>query len=302
MKTLLLFLLLTTFCFAQNAKVTAYRLVETVDDGPCSIVSYINWAEGGLLSYATAESYDQELIKNLITIKKQAKKWKKSDCGCNGRYGLQWGSIPNMYVIESKNGNDTLFTNRNNTQVIFPKYQAGHEDKEGVLAKALTGNIKEFFEHDFSSQIRSLFFPEENDSITADKVLYEGKPVHNFITKDFENNTGNFRLVSSESFYGSIERKYAFANDTIRFYQKDSNAIISDPDSRWNIDGIKVGDHEELLKQKYPKSTEIQKYYHIRYEDIKRKYFYWVLLTDKKGSITYFIKDHVIDKIEVNLD
>jgi hypothetical protein len=298
----LLLLLFTTACLAQNAKVTAYRLVATVDDGPCSIVSYVNSAEGGLLSYVTAESNDQQLINNLLIIKKQAKKWKKSDCGCNGRYGLQWGSIPNMYVIESKNGNDTLFTNHNNTQVIFPKYEAGHEDKEGILARTLTGNIKEFFEHDFRNQIRSLFFPEENDSITADKILYQEKNAVKIFNKNFEKDTGKFKLVSRDSLYNDIERKYAFNNDTIRFFGNNIDITITYPDSGWNVGGLKVGDAEEKLIAKYPLSTSIQKYYHIRYEDIVRNYFYWVLLADKKGSITYFIKDYVIDKIEVNLN
>jgi hypothetical protein len=55
------------------------------------------------------------------------------------------------------------------------------------------------------------------------------------------------------------------------------------------------------LIAKYPASTKIQKYYNIRYEDIKRQYFYWVELSGDAGNITYLIKDHLIDTIKINL-
>ena len=151
MKYLTILLLLCCFSNAQEfKKVTAYRVINAHDDGACSIKTLVETeSRASFLTYVTAESHDTELMTNLVELKKKAKRWKKSDCGCNGKPGLQWGSIPNMFVIEEQSGNDTIYTNHDNTQIIFPEKQAGHHDEKGLLQKALTGNIKEFFDLDF---------------------------------------------------------------------------------------------------------------------------------------------------------
>ena len=261
MKTLLLFLLLTTFCFAQHAKVTAYRLVNEHDDGPCSVKTYVKYPEQYYETYVTAESTDPVFVENLLKLKKEARKWERTNYNCSRRC-IGCDMVHNMFVIKYNGSSDTILAARNNDILIFSEKEKAYLDKNEVLKKMFPENIKEFFEHDFETQVRSFVFWEENDSITADKVLYKGKRVHDFITKDFEYDTGNFRLASSDSLYGSMERKYAFANDTVRFYQKDSKAIISDPDSGWNIDGIKVGDREVAQAEisKINRNTKILPY------------------------------------------
>ena len=122
---------------------------------------------------------------NLIELKKKAKRWKKSDCGCNGKPGLQWGSIPNMFVIEMQTGNDTVYTNHDNTQIIFPEKQAGHHDKKDLLQKALTGNIKEFFDLDFEKQYIRHWFVGVRDSIPYEKVMFRGRQMYGITEEKF---------------------------------------------------------------------------------------------------------------------
>jgi len=160
-------------------------------------------------------------------------------------------------------------------------------------------DIKEFFKHDFDRQIKSIFI-REDDSITSDKIRYKGELATDFFNEHFENAPGNFQQIKKDSLYGELGRIYAYNNDTIRYY-KEINITVTNRDSGWDIGEFKIGDTENALITKYPASTKIQKYFNIRYEDIKRNYFYWVALTEDKGNITYIIKDHIIDKIEISL-
>ena len=295
---LLLIILFTTACFAQNVKVTAYRLVHDHEDGPCSVKTYVENPLMSYQTYVTAESDDSIFAENLLKLKKEARKWRKTDYFCSARV-IGGSMIHNMFVISYNGVNDTILSTLYNDMIIFPGEEKAYSDKKEVLKKMLPRNITEFFKHDFRSQIRSLYFPEENDSITSDKILYQEKHAIKIFNKDFEKDTGKFKLVNRDSLYNDIEREYAFNNDTIFFHEDDIKITITNPDSGWNVGGLKVGDTEELLKSKYPESTKIQKYSLIRYEDIQRQYFYWVILKEKKGNITYFIKDHLIEKIKI---
>lgn len=295
----LLLLFFTVTCFAQNTKIIAFRLVNEDDDGPCSIISYVKWHNEGFQNYVTAESSDSTFAENLLSLKKISKKWKKRNHFCESRT-IGGDMTHNMFTIEYKGKRDTILTTYNNEMIVFPGTGIAYVDENQVLKKMFTGNIKEFFEHDFNKQIRALFMPE-NDSITSDKILYKGEPAINFISKDFKSQLSQFKHISSDSVYNEIKRKYAYTNDTVQFYKNNIDITLTSPDSNWNIDWVKPGDSEELLFQKYPTSTKIPKYNLIKYEDIKRKYFYWVELIGNKGSITYHIKDHIIEKIEINL-
>jgi hypothetical protein len=182
--------------------------------------------------------------------------------------------------------------------IIFPNKKVAYTDKKHLLKKSFPKEIKNLYNHNFSQQIRSLVI-RENDSISTNKVIYEGKLISNIINSEFENHPGKFKLVSKDSLFNDIERIYTYDKDTIR-YHRTIEIIITNPDSDWNVGGLKIGDTEEKFRTKYPTSARVQKYYNIRYEDIIRQYFYWVMLSDNKGSITYFIKDQAIEKIEID--
>lgn len=300
MKKILFLLLITSLAYSQDkAKVTAYRLIEGFDDGPCSIKSYVKYHNEFSESYVTAESNDSIFIQNLLKLKTTAKKWQKRQHGC--ARGWDMDMIPNMFVIESGFKKDTVFTYYGNDRIIFPEKNVAYLDKEEVLRKMLPKNIKDFFEHDFLSQLRSKSFLEKNDSVTADKILLNGKRATEIFDVDFDIHPGNFRKIREIPLDNYTEKTYTFNNDTVYQYDKQVKITITNSNSGWDVGGLKVGDSEKKLIALYPLSTSIQKYYHIRYEDNVRNYFYWVLLADKKGSITYFIKDHVIDKIEISL-
>jgi len=124
----LLFLLLPICCFAQNTKVTAYRLVNENDDGPCSVKSYIRWSEGGPLSYVTAESNDVAFARDLLTLKNLSKKWKKEKHFCTP-LSLSSDMTHNMFVIEYNGKNDTILADKYNTMIVFPDKAKRYLDK-----------------------------------------------------------------------------------------------------------------------------------------------------------------------------
>lgn len=294
----LLLLFLTVTCFAQNTKITVYRLVNEDNDGPCSISSYVKYHNDGFLNYVTAESNDSIFAKNLLSLKKISKKWKKRNHFCEPRT-IGGNMTHNMFTIEYKGKRDTILTTYNNEMIVFPGTGIAYVDEKQVLKKMFTGNIKEFFDHDFKKQIMALYI-RENDSIPFNKILYK-ESMRDFSIEDFKNQSGKFKFISSDSLYENIRLKYTDGNDTIQFYKNRIDISITSSNSNWNIDQVKPGDSEELLFQKYPISTKIPKFYLIRYEDIKRKYFYSVELIGNKGNITYLIKDRIIEKIEINL-
>lgn len=294
----LLLLFFTVTCFAQNTKIITYRLVNEDVDGPCSISSYVKWHNEGFLNYVTAESSDSIFAKNLLSLKKTSKKWRKTNLFCKPRI-IGGDMIHNMFIIEHKGKRDTILATYNNEMIVFNNETKAYIDKNRVLEKMLPQNIKEFFDHDFKKQIMALYI-RENDSIPLNKILYK-ESMRGFSIEDFKNLSDQFKLISSDSLYENIQRKYTDGNDTIQFYKNHIDITITSPDSNWNIDKVKPGDSEKLLFQKYPTSTKKPKFYLIRYEDIKRRYFYWVELIGNKGSITYFIKDRIIEKIEISI-
>jgi hypothetical protein len=68
-----------------------------------------------------------------------------------------------------------------------------------------------------------------------------------------------------------------------------------------NIGGIKPGDREGKIFKMYPASTKIKMVYKMRFEDIKRTYIYRVTIRDDAGYINYFIKDNIVESIDVYL-
>lgn len=294
----LLLLFFTVTCFAQNTKITVYRLVNEDDDGPCSISSYVKYHNEGFLNYVTAESNDSIFAKNLLSLKKISKKWRKTNLFCKPRI-IGGNMIHNMFIIDHKGKQDTILATYNNEMIVFNNETKAYIDKNRVLEKMLPQNIKEFFDHDFKKQIMALYI-RENDSVPFNKILYK-ESMRDFSIEDFKNQSDKFKFISSDSLYENIRLKYTDGNDTIQFYKNRIDISITSSNSNWNIDQVKPGDSEELLFQKYPISTKIPKFYLIRYKDIKRKYFYSVELIGNKGNITYLIKDRIIEKIEINL-
>jgi hypothetical protein len=294
MKILTTLLFLTTLCFAQNKpKLTAYRLVNPHDDGPCSIKYYVD-NEEFFLAYVSAESTDKQLIDKLLTIKKQAKKWKKKSHFCSTR--MRGGDLTTgMFVIESGAGNDTILTTYDYGALVFPGKEIAYIDKEHVLYKALTGNVKEFFEYDFNNQIRS-WFTIKGDSINHDRVTYKGKSIYGLTEELFKKQYTNKRLEDERSYHVYLHdaNTYLFSDNRLK------EVTIETPNSNWVIDGVQTGDNESILLTRYPNSAKAQLFNDVRFEDIKRKYHYSIILKGSKGSIDFYIEDKIIEKIVVS--
>lgn len=146
MKHLLLTLLSAIACFGQEKMhLTAYRLIDDVSitDGPCSIATYVKIKNVGFEScYATADSDDQQMINNLLEIKKKARRGKSREFYCEERmYGGE--TIHQMFVI-SGSITDTLFVDESSKWIVFPEKHKAYLDKDRKFKNALTGIIKEF--------------------------------------------------------------------------------------------------------------------------------------------------------------
>lgn len=206
-------------CFSQEkAHLIAYRIVNDIDHRPCNVKSYLNdkVAIEYTLPYVTAETNDEQLIERLLAIKKQAPSWNARAFYCSEKM-LSGESIPTMFIIRTGTKMDTIFTTHNNIEIVFPDENKAYTDKKNLLKSVLSGTIKEFFEHDFRKRFRALFIPEI-DTVSVDKIFYKGKLIKDFL-KDFENDSNDFRLVSTDSVSDDIERVYAYDNDTISIYK-----------------------------------------------------------------------------------
>lgn len=299
----LLFVLFTTACFAQKAKVTAYRLVNENDDGPCSIMTYVKWPEKGLMNYVTAESTDASFAQNLLELKKTAKKWNKQHHVC--KPGTLGGDMThNMFVIEYQGKNDTILATYDNSKIVFPGVAKSYIDGKGVLKSMFPENIRAFFDYDFNKQIHS-WFTEKSDSISVDKVYFRNENVYGLTEQKFKQRYENRLIVADTSFQTrkdfTIRKTYLSETDTLSFDNSGrlDEIIIDNIDSDCTVDGLKVGDNENTLILKYPNSAKAKVFYNIRFEDLLRIYYYSVDLQYNKGRISFYIKDKIIHKIVV---
>ncbi|MES2485579.1 MAG: hypothetical protein V4581_06470 [Bacteroidota bacterium] len=286
-------------CFGQEKMhLTAYRLIDEVVDGPCSIKGYVKYLPN-FGSYVTAESDDQELINTLLDIKNKAKRGKSREFYCEERT-LAGETIHQMFVI-SGGVTDTLYIDKGNKWIIFPDQRKAYLDKDKKVKKAFIGIMKEFIEYDFQAAIRAEYYVDERDSISTGALSYKGRSAISFLN-NFKANAENYLLVRTDSAYGDIKEIFVRGTDSITFCKRKIEITLSDPDTGWLIDIIKPGDSENKLVEKFPASTRVKMIYLMRFEDIKRMYYYKVTLKNNKGSIAYFIKDNKIDRIKVYID
>lgn len=297
----LLLLLFTTACLAQNAKVTAYRLVNEDDDGPCSVITYVKLTEKWFLNYVSAESNDINFAENLLKLKKVAKSWKRQNHDC--KPGTLGGDMThNMFVIQYLGKNDTILATHDNSKIVFPGITKSYADEKGVLKSMFPENIKALFDYDFNKQIHS-WFTEKSDSISADKVYFRNETAYGLTEQKFKQRYEYRLIVADTSFQTreeyTIRKTYLSKTDTLSFDNSGSldEIIIDNIDSECTVDGLKVGDNENALILKYPNSARRKVFYNIRFEDLLRIYYYDVNLKDNKGRISFYVRDKIIDKI-----
>jgi hypothetical protein len=290
----LLFLLFTTACFAQNAKVRIYRVFEESTQPPCSIQFYMKAKEYGMIF--TAESDDQSLVERLHKVKLNSLKWPKEKYSCDDNWTDHGLVICNMFVIEGTHSIDTIFTTANNHSIVLPNKKIQFIDKKQELNKALTDDIKGFFRRNFymemfRADLRIL------DSIYPDKIIYKGTP---FSKVNIDS------IVSFKSSFGipvewdkNDNKKYRFDEEIMTDYNNLTVELPTDDILYFTADKICIGDHEDLLLKKYPNSTKYQRPYSTRYEEIKNNYFYELKIRDMKYTLVFSIKDKKINGIGI---
>lgn len=292
MKLTIFLLLLTATLYPQQAKVTAYRLIDPVDDGPCSIKSYAEHADVFSGSYVTAESDDPKLIEKLLEIKAECKNWPYKPFYCNNRM-IGGDEIKNMVVITGKR-NDTIFTDRDNQWIIFPEWRKAYLDQNGILKSSLTGRIKEFFDYDFDKQLRVKFGIETVDSIPISYIKHR--------EKSLKDTSLPYMPEKRQLKIGSSKEIYLLGVDTISIDERRTTIIVDDEAGPFSINGLRPGDSEQQLKKLYPISTSVPLFYHTRFEDMQRKYYYLITIEKGVGSVAFMINDGRIDSIEIILD
>jgi len=300
MKYFCFLLLCFSLCQAQTYnKVTAYKIVSEPDDGPCSIATYVKHASefGGVFS---AQSTDQTMIQNLLMVKKNAKNHgKKRKFYC--REGMIGGDmIYNMFVFHGKK-NDTLFTTYPENLIVLPHKYIAYTDDDMLVNKALTGDMKTFYERDFGKEL-GFISRRDLDSVNVEKILYHGKIAKNLYLEDIKSKANDFKLIDIDSISTRNSEKYSADNDTIKF---DANRLVKSIaayNTALTIDGVTVGDSEEVIISKYPLSAKVPYPNGITYDEIKHNYEYIVCLAGEKGRIFFKIENKIITKITIDFD
>jgi len=305
MKYILLFMLVSMFCHAQDYnKVTAYRLIDEMDDGPCSLVTYFKAGDSSFVY--SARSIDAVMIKKLLSIKKKAKKWKKTGFWCRKGY-IGGDMIYNMFVFEGAKVNDTLFTS--DDIVIFPSKQVAYTDKNKEVYKAFNNHFKAFFDRDFKeeNEDRVLQGTAVLDSIGVDKIVYKGKAVEQLNFTDIKSQAKSLKEIDVfESVEDSIINYfYTYEADRDLIETKNNQSIesvvINNPDT-FSIDGIKVGCSEELVANRYPQSAKHTYPISTKFEEMEYKYNYEITFKNDKGMAVITVDKKVVSSIEIRLD
>jgi len=272
--------------FAQDStpKITIYRLAEECDDCPCSIKQYVESEEyNDGLNVFSMESTDKEVITSLLEIKKEALKWRQERHSCSQNF-IGGAMIHNMIVISNKGSQDTLYTTAGNYSIVQPEKQVQYIDEKQAVNKALTGTVKAFFESNLEERAR-MVYRNLYDSIPATAILYGDMQAYNSSERDF---TSKHNAETANAAFDNMKRL--------------ESVVASRGDTNLSVDGITTGMSVEALRKKFPASTKHKSIFSNRFEDIinENEYYYLVTLEEDSGSAIFYIKNGVIDKIEVN--
>jgi len=312
MKFLTILLLLCSFCNAQEfknyTKVTAYRLINEDGHGPCSVVDYIN-REGQVGYYVqAAQSYNDTLAYNLLQLKKDAREWQTKDYECLTD-SVVANPVSNMLIVEVNRFRDTIFITKDNCSLFFPAETAEYIDSHEAIPKAFTNDISTFFERDFEEEINNIQY----DSVPFNSVTIAKKPVYGLTREEFDQNIIRFQLVRTDSVYSPdgkhsrVLQEYWLNNMKflVNHRKKIDQIMIYDTDydfpDEYNlfIDGIKLGDSEEVLFERFPNSTAIRNW-GAPLHDLNNYYYYEVDLSEDSGKITFTIKNKAIIRIQID--
>jgi len=325
MKYFALFLLLGFSCLAQqnydNTLVTAYRLINTFKNGPCTIKGYMK-QEQRLGYYIQAiQSNDSKMAYELLRLKKEAKDiWEKVPSPCEKKTGQKQIApnvfmnidnpkgtvIPNMYVVEVNRLRDTIYTTTNNFSIFFDGEENEYLDAKKQLDSALSDDFRKFFARDFTGELAA----NKSDSIPYSRILINDKRLYKHTRKSFEKDITRFQVARTDTVFDkqtTVETEYWLNNIRIKFNTQNKQIAelkamkmkydFPNP-AVFEVDGIKIGDSEEKLYECYPNATKFRNW-GASLNDISNNYYYDVQLIGTDGYIMFYIKDKIINLIEV---
>lgn len=319
MKHLLLSLLLFSgLCQAQQqfkntTKVLACRLVNSDDNGPCSIEYYAKKLRRTGHYIQAMESYNDTLAYSLLQLKADAKTWNKEAWIC-GEAPDTLGKplVTNMFIVEVNSQKDTIFTTADNRAVFFPKEQLRYTAPDNRITAVFNREVKEFFNRDFATEI----YKWQIDSISTKTITLQKKPFYGLTRKEFEKDVYNFDVARTDSVYLSKKQLYKalksyYIND-IKFSFDGIDDQISEVALEYtslsknqsgmttiSVDGIKIGDSEDVLCNKYDNST-LLKNWDAPLVALNNYYTYEVALDNLEGLVRYTIRNKVIQSIHIS--
>lgn len=308
MKYLLLFLF-PVLCFGQGytnyTKITAFRVIDGNREGNTTIMGFIN--EHAYLSQRlqAVQEEDEALAFALLALKKEAKNWEKKPLPLENKHWSTKLRVPNMYVVQINRHRDTIFTTHDNASIYFPDEQMEYVDPGNYLNGLLNEKLCFFAERNFKGE----FLTHKNDSIPANTVLINNKPVVGTTRKGFDKTVAKFQRVVTDSIFDDgqvvIDKQFCINNYRMKFEPRLKNldaiyisGAIYDKDVPLSVGGIQLDDTEEKLALAFPCSLEYRNINAIAY-DVGSNYFYTVHLANNKGFALFYIKNKRVERIEV---
>ncbi|PZR23810.1 MAG: hypothetical protein DI539_02225 [Flavobacterium psychrophilum] len=315
MKHLLYLLLFCSLCNAQEfknyTKVTVCRLVNSDAIGPCSIQYYAKKLKRTGHYIQAMESHNDTLAYNLLKLKADAKTWTTEACNCGQEPDVsQKPLVTSMFIVQVNNFKDTIFTTANHKGVFFPEEKLEYVAPENNIRTTFTKDVDDFFKRDFAAEIEAW----KMDMIPLSDITYQKKNMYGLTRKEFEKNVSYFNMVSTDSTYFNgkfmkVEKIYRIGDMEFYFDNKEQKLnkinIFSTPKKQYYspssviiIDGVKIGDSEEVLCNKYDNST-LLKHWDAPLAAINNYYTYEVKLNNEQGVVRYAIRNGYIYEISI---
>lgn len=306
-------LLLSSLCKAQDfknyTKVTVCRLVNFDAIGPCSIQYYAKKLKRTGHYIQAMESHNDTLAYNLLKLKADAKTWESRNCSCGQEPAPNKKPLVTaMFIVEVNSFKDTIFTTVNHNTLFSPKEQLEYIAPENHTPLVLPKEVNDFFRRDFASEIEAW----KVDFIASGDITFLKKPFYGLTRKEFEAKVAYFDMATTDSVY--LQGKFLKADKTYRINDMEFNfdskehklSRVYISNSRNNsrttytvvIDGVKIGDSEEVLCNKYDNST-LLKHWDAPLVAINNYYTYEVMLNNEQGVVRYAIRNGYIYEIAV---
>lgn len=314
------FLFLFSFAFSQKkieniTSIGLHKVYNEPADGFCN--SFISKDYGQVISRKINDC--DNLVLELIDLKTNIKNRKSEGLCCE--YGsIGCPSLQYMVTYQFNKLIDTLYFNNDEYEKVLIDWNSRkqYDDKNSDIIKLLSKNyvLKKFIETDIVKISHSLYLMQI-DSMNIKDITINRQVFYGLKKNQLENLIGGFKTVNTEetkdpsifknyiclSWSGNAGYEFYFGDDdpihelniVLMDYESDENSIDT-----VDVSGIKVGDPETKLIEKFPNSTkyiENQKEY---FKDEKGNYTITVKITDYKGMVYFELDNGKIKNITID--